>query len=192
MVCWVAQSWLTLCGSMDCSPPGSSVHGISQARILEWAGISFSRDLPNSGIKPTSLLHLLHWQVYSLPLAATWEAPRHNSAHQSLMVWEVCISLSSEPFLSLVVRICSMYFCFQWCSQSVLSVVLGPTQHPNHLRTCYTCKFLSPTPDSLSQKLGKGPVTCVLTSLLCNCCACLNLNTTALKSPSDRCGEKLE
>ena len=28
---------------MDCSPPGSSVHGISQARILEWAAISFSR-----------------------------------------------------------------------------------------------------------------------------------------------------
>ena len=33
----------TLCGSMDCSPPGSSVHGILQARILEWVAISFSR-----------------------------------------------------------------------------------------------------------------------------------------------------
>ena len=32
----------TLCGSMDCSPPGSSVHGILQARILEWVAISFS------------------------------------------------------------------------------------------------------------------------------------------------------
>ena len=32
---------------MDCSLPGSSVHGISQARILEWTAISFSRDLPN-------------------------------------------------------------------------------------------------------------------------------------------------
>ena len=31
------------CDSMDCSPPGSSVHGISQARILEWVAISFSR-----------------------------------------------------------------------------------------------------------------------------------------------------
>ena len=37
------QSCQTLCASMDCSPPGSSVHGISQARILEWAAISFSR-----------------------------------------------------------------------------------------------------------------------------------------------------
>ena len=36
-------SCLTLCDPMDCSPPGSSVHGISQARILEWVAISFSR-----------------------------------------------------------------------------------------------------------------------------------------------------
>ena len=34
---------------MDCSLPGSSVHGISQARILEWVLISSSRDLPNPG-----------------------------------------------------------------------------------------------------------------------------------------------
>ena len=32
---------------MDCSPPGSSSHGMSQARILEWVAISFSRDLPH-------------------------------------------------------------------------------------------------------------------------------------------------
>ena len=40
----VAQLCPTLCNSMDCSPPGSSVHGISQARILEWVAISFSRE----------------------------------------------------------------------------------------------------------------------------------------------------
>ena len=39
----VAQSCLTLCDPMDCSPPGSSIHGILQARILEWVAISFSR-----------------------------------------------------------------------------------------------------------------------------------------------------
>ena len=39
----VAQSCPTLCNSMDCSLPGSSVHGIFQARILEWVAISFSR-----------------------------------------------------------------------------------------------------------------------------------------------------
>ena len=36
------QSCLTLCDPMDCSPPGFSVHGILQARILEWVAISFS------------------------------------------------------------------------------------------------------------------------------------------------------
>ena len=39
----VAQSCLTLCNPMDCSLPGSSVHGIFQARTLEWVAISFSR-----------------------------------------------------------------------------------------------------------------------------------------------------
>ena len=41
--CLVPQSCLTLCDLMDCSPPGSSVHGILQARILEWVAVSFSR-----------------------------------------------------------------------------------------------------------------------------------------------------
>ena len=39
---------------MDCSPPGSSVYGISQGRILEWVAISFSWDLPDPGIEPAS------------------------------------------------------------------------------------------------------------------------------------------
>ena len=50
----VAESCLTLCDPMDCSLPSSSVHGISQARVLKWVAISFSRDLPNPGIKPVS------------------------------------------------------------------------------------------------------------------------------------------
>jgi len=38
-----AQSCLTLCDPVGCSPPGSSVHGIFQVRILEWVAISYSR-----------------------------------------------------------------------------------------------------------------------------------------------------
>ena len=54
------QSCLTLCDPVDHSLSGSSVHGISKARMLEWVATSFSRrsfqarDLPNSGIKPVS------------------------------------------------------------------------------------------------------------------------------------------
>ena len=51
---FITQLCLTLCNPMDCSLPGSSVHGILQARILEWAAISFSRDLPDPGIEPWS------------------------------------------------------------------------------------------------------------------------------------------
>ena len=39
----VAQLCLTLCDPMDCNPPGSSIHGILQARILEWVAVSSSR-----------------------------------------------------------------------------------------------------------------------------------------------------
>ena len=48
------QSCLTLCDRMDCSLPGSSVHGILQARILEW--IATSGDLSDPGIEPVSLI----------------------------------------------------------------------------------------------------------------------------------------
>ena len=70
--CVCAQLCLTLCDPMDCIPQGSSVHGISQARILEWVPIS-SFPLDPSGIfltqgLNTHLLHLLYWQMDSLPL----------------------------------------------------------------------------------------------------------------------------
>ena len=53
--CKLLQSCLTLCDPMDCNPPGSSVHGILQARILEWVAIPPPGDLPDPGIEPTSL-----------------------------------------------------------------------------------------------------------------------------------------
>ena len=60
--CSVAQSCWTLCRPMDCSPTGSSVHGIFQARILEWVAISFSRGI---FLTQGSNLCLLHWQAGS-------------------------------------------------------------------------------------------------------------------------------
>ena len=50
------QSCPTLCDPIDSSPPGSPVPGIPQARTLEWVAISFSRDLPDSGMEAASLL----------------------------------------------------------------------------------------------------------------------------------------
>ena len=69
--CSVTESCPTLCDTMDVSPPGSSVHGLSQARILEWVAISSSsgsfppRDPTCVSYTGRQILH--HW--------ATWEAP---------------------------------------------------------------------------------------------------------------------
>ena len=49
-----AQSCPTLCDPMDCSLPGSSVHGISQKRILEWVAVSYSRGSPRQGVELAS------------------------------------------------------------------------------------------------------------------------------------------
>ena len=49
-------SCLTLCDPMDCGLPVSSVHGILQARILEWVAMPSSVDLPDPGIEPESYI----------------------------------------------------------------------------------------------------------------------------------------
>ena len=74
-MCLVALLCPTLCNPMDCSPPGSSIRGISQARILEWVVISFL----TQGIFLTQgsnlhLLCLLRWQVDSFTTNTTGEA----------------------------------------------------------------------------------------------------------------------
>ena len=66
--CLVTKQCTTLfCDPMDGSPPGSSVHGILQARILEWVAISFFRGSSRPRTQGWNL-HLLHWQVGSLSL----------------------------------------------------------------------------------------------------------------------------
>ena len=50
----VAQLCLTLCDPMDYNPPGSSIHGILQIRILEWVAISFSKHLYKVGVNESA------------------------------------------------------------------------------------------------------------------------------------------
>ena len=82
------QSCMTLCDPMGRSPPGSSVHEILQARILEWAAVSFSgvsfwpRDR-------TCVSCLLHWQVGSLPLVPPGKP--------LLLLYQVAIESGLEP-----------------------------------------------------------------------------------------------
>ena len=67
------QSCLNLCDPMDYSPPGSSVHGILEARKLEWVAMQPSTGFPNPGIKPMSLMSPVLAGGF-LTTGATWEA----------------------------------------------------------------------------------------------------------------------
>ena len=98
-----AQSCLTFCGPMDCSPPGSYVHGIFQARIVEWVAISLPANLPHPGIE-SCLLCLLHWQVYCLHL-------RHLGRHLGSP------EINRLPFIWAYVGgvfVCVSHFKFTW------------------------------------------------------------------------------
>ena len=79
----------TLCDPVDCSPPGSPVHGVLQARMLEWVALPPSRGLPNPEIEPMSLTSPALTSVF-FTTSATWETllwgydcyiPIYNSGH---------------------------------------------------------------------------------------------------------------
>ena len=76
LCCPFSRVWLfvTLCDSLDHSPPGSSIHGILQARIVEWVACPPPGDLPDPGIKPASLMSpALAGGLFTT--STTWEAP---------------------------------------------------------------------------------------------------------------------
>ena len=72
---------------LDCSLPGSSVHGIFQARMLEWAVISFFQELFLTQVSSLCLLCPLHWQADSLPLVPPLKAP-----FKTPQVWQLSLN----------------------------------------------------------------------------------------------------
>ena len=104
--CSVTNYVKLFCDPVACSPPGSSVHGAFQARILEQVAISFSR-----GSNP----HLLHWQADSLPLSHLGSPGGSWTTHQ------MATDLSPNKILSKVQLIqtksfskwLSSHLCFQ-------------------------------------------------------------------------------
>ena len=109
----VAQSCPTLRDPMDCSLPGSSVHGIFQARVLEWGAIAFSdlrgTEIPDPGPvnlkthilhhafvcslpKETSLVNITVWPVF----LASAEASSLNTSHRALLMGEAGAPWSSS------------------------------------------------------------------------------------------------
>ena len=96
----VAPSCPTLCNPMDCSPPGSSVHGISQARILEWVAMSFSR----GSSPPRDKTHLLgRWIPYH------WVTKEDTHTHTHKYIWQLC-SLYIHTYICNILFI-GIYMC---------------------------------------------------------------------------------
>ena len=90
------QSCLTLCSPMDCNLPGSSVHGILQARTMDWFPMPFSGDLPELGIEPASLMSPGLAGGFSTT-SATWEALGNSLAVQWLGLGFHCKGQHSIP-----------------------------------------------------------------------------------------------
>ena len=75
------QSWPNVCDPTGCSPPGFSVHGILQARILEWVAMPSSRGIfPSQGSNPHLLCLLLAGEFFTI--STTWEgkSPKSRSS----------------------------------------------------------------------------------------------------------------
>ena len=92
-------SYPTLCDHMDCSLPGSSVHGTSQARILEWVAMLSSRGSSNPGIKPASLmsLALAGWFFITSATCEALRNPVQCSSVQSLSHVGLCDPMDCSP-----------------------------------------------------------------------------------------------
>ena len=118
---------------MDRSLPGSSVHGILQARILEWVATPPPGDLPNPGIKPTSLKYpALAGRFFTT--GATWEAQRSFGVWSLSSVW-----LFATPWTA--ARQASLSFTI---SQSLLKLMSIESVMPsNHLILCYPLRLLT-------------------------------------------------
>ena len=84
--CSVTKSCLTVCDPMDCSPPGSSVHGILQARILEWVAMPSSR----RSSQPRDLTQVSHIAGRFFTIWTTREAQEYCSGYVYICVC-VCV-----------------------------------------------------------------------------------------------------
>jgi len=146
----VTLSCLTLCGPVDCSPPGSSVHGILQARILEWVVISSPGDIPKPGIEPC-----LHCRQMLYPLShqgsptgeegrAITNTSRKNKAAGPKQKWCSAVDVShGEGKKQYWIGTCNIQFssvtqsCLTLCNPMDCSTPGFPVHHqlPEHTQT---------------------------------------------------------
>ena len=99
-------SCLTRCDPVDCSPPGSSVHGILQARILAWVAFPSPGGLPDPGIEPAAAADSLPLSQQGSPIAGHWLL--YNTSKT--------VPYKERVFTSLSYRKC---FCYVTCKHTV-------------------------------------------------------------------------
>ena len=92
------QSCLTLCNPVNCSPPGCSVHGILQARMLEWVAMSWGSSRPRDR---THVSYLLHWQAG--------------------YVCRLCIYVNIQIYIHIYIQCIHIYTCQCYSFNSLLS-----------------------------------------------------------------------
>ena len=98
------QWCLTLCDPMDYSPPGSSVHGISQARILEWVTISFSRG--SSQLRDETQVSHIAGRFFTTELpgkprhSLNWSLNNDKKIHFLIQKWISLLYIIAPPSVS--------------------------------------------------------------------------------------------
>ena len=114
----VTQSCPTLCDPMDCSPQSSSVHGILQARVLEWVAISFSRG--SSRPRDWTQVSCIAGRRFNLWATRKVLYTIHFHTHKKITcfintVLQIFSLVSKKPLkLSLKVSFCKVSWCFLW------------------------------------------------------------------------------
>ena len=137
------QLCLTLCDCMDCTSPGSSVHGILQARTLEWVACLPRGDLPDPGIEPISLISpALAGGFFTTSI--TWEAPNTQ---------ELCRIIYYHTELLL---------CRIWYLMNQFCLISKTLWYGNNLNV-RICPGFSPCEDLILKTQSNGNCACIKT-----------------------------
>ena len=147
------------CDPMDCCPPGSSVHGISQARILEWVAIPFSKesswamDLTCVFCMTGSLFHgewiLYHWATRGVPVMFcsslkalfSFTLLETKNLQYTTIQGLPCHTLHkrARPLDTFLIALALIYWLFFWLLRIFTEDSLGKANcwHPNQTSSCY-------------------------------------------------------
>ena len=134
--------WLTLCDPMACSLPGSSVHGILQARILKWIAVPASRasSWPRDGTHASSISYIGRWILYHLGKSLSMLLQMTEFPFFLMAEWYstvcVCYPLCIYVYICVCVCVCVCVYIFIFC------IHLSTERHSDSSRILVSFLFL--------------------------------------------------